>query len=37
MESYRFDLTLWSVIVNRAPECEDKDLCIKYGENIAKL
>lgn len=37
MESYGFELPLESVIVNETPEGEDKDLCIKYGENIAKL
>ncbi|MFL1469302.1 flavodoxin [Paraclostridium bifermentans] len=37
MDSYGFELPLESVIVNEAPEGDDKDLCIKFGENIAKL
>ncbi|OSB11621.1 flavodoxin [Paraclostridium bifermentans] len=37
MDSYGFELPLESIIVNEAPEGDDKDLCIKFGENIAKL
>lgn len=37
MDSYGFELPLESVIVNESPEGDDKDLCIKFGENIAKL
>ncbi|MGL5651106.1 MAG: flavodoxin [Paraclostridium sp.] len=37
MDSYGFELPLESVIVNEAPEGDDKDLCVKFGESIAKL
>lgn len=37
MLSYGFELPLESVIVNESPEGDDKDLCIKFGENIANL
>ncbi len=37
MKDYGFELPLESVIVNEAPEGDDEDRCVKYGETIAKL
>lgn len=37
MKLYGFEIPIEPVIVNESPEGEDEELCIKYGEQIAKL
>ncbi|MPN01010.1 hypothetical protein SDC9_148209 [bioreactor metagenome] len=37
MKLYGFEIPIDPVIVNESPEGEDEELCIKYGEKIAKL
>lgn len=37
MKLYGFEIPIEPVIVNEMPEGDDKQLCIRYGEQIAKL